>query len=161
MKIPQIFLPETNLEDKTRELLHPSEEVIIINSYKRIRYARNGVDYMLEYVHKEGEKEKVWELWDKEFHEVRWYRRDIDRQAEEVLECLLQPVVELFGLKEKDYSLAKDNAKNILERFALKDERKKKRIKDKLHGKGSVTLYRKGCKLIKLKEFYQLDWQRY
>ncbi|MDP2908850.1 MAG: hypothetical protein Q8N77_03515 [Nanoarchaeota archaeon] len=160
MKIPQIFLPETSLEDKTRELLHPSEEVIIINSYKRMKYSKHGTDYMLEYVHKEIEGE-VWELWDKEFHEVRWYRREIDSAAEEVLECLLQPVVELFGLKERDYSLAKDNAKKVLERFALKDERKKRRIKDKLYGQGSVTLYRKGCKLIKLKEFYQLDWQRY
>lgn len=159
MKLPKIFMPEKDLEAKTRELLKPKlkKKGVVFSDYVQIRYSTECTSWALEY--DRGNKE--WMLDNKEHGGQRWFKSDkLDELAENILKNRITPLVELLNLKEKDYSIVKDNFRSILDRYATKIAESKDSIKDKGHGECMVILYEKGNMTIKLREYDKIHLGR-
>lgn len=182
MKLPKAFRPEKSLDAKTEELLVPKDSKkidIAFLDYKQIRYTTEGTSWVIEYTKHDNYRSQClktsqhrlnhlleyeghqWVLYDKEFGEQKWFEsKELSKLAENILKNRINSLVELLNLKEKDYSIEKDNFKAILDRHATKVLESKESIEDKEHGKCYTFLYEKGNLMIELKEFEKINLGR-
>lgn len=148
MKVPQMFRLEGDLEGKTEELLGDMpKKSITLDSSNRIHYCFGDYRWYLEY----GLPK----------HEDEWVlagNYELSEKAKEIISKMLEPVVDLLNLRKSNYSLEKDNARKILDRYTTRFLRRSKKVEDEKYGSGKATFYKRGNVIIELREFDEIDF---